>query len=427
MTASLVYLAIITLAELLTSSLEEVQLGIVLHSVLLVLLILHGATTRQIILRRLYLSLALAPLVRILSLSLPLSSRPLIEWYLIIGALLFAGAFFTASVTNIGYRRMGFTLADMPRQLLIGLIGIGLGFTEYVILRPAPLIPEFNWTDFLFAAFVLMIFTGLLEEFIFRGIVQQPAVMLMGVWGIYYGAMLFAVLHIGYLSIVDFIFVFVVGVLFGYIVKWTGSLVGVTIAHGMTNITMYLIMPFLGLNLAFLNPQEQEIVPPMIVGPGSFSTQTFPGFYITATVSPTPTPLIEETPTPTPTLLAVAPATVVAPAPTQVVCGAPPASWVRYTVRSGDTLYGLSLTYGVSMAQIQTANCLQTTTLITGQVLYVPNVPTRTLVPTLPPADATPTPESTLEASATPQPEPATATSEPIPPTDLPPPPSPTP
>jgi LysM repeat protein len=80
-------------------------------------------------------------------------------------------------------------------------------------------------------------------------------------------------------------------------------------------------------------------------------------------------------PTSTPS---ISPATV-----TPIPCG-PPWGWVTRIVRYGDTLFKLSLSYGVSVPQIQFANCMGTSTYIrAGQSLYLPNViPLRTAVPT---------------------------------------------
>jgi LysM repeat protein len=64
----------------------------------------------------------------------------------------------------------------------------------------------------------------------------------------------------------------------------------------------------------------------------------------------------------------------VPPMPTQtpLPCGAPH-SWIVYTVRPGDTLYRLSIAYGITVAELQRANCLGSSTLLhTGQLLYVP-------------------------------------------------------
>ena len=69
------------------------------------------------------------------------------------------------------------------------------------------------------------------------------------------------------------------------------------------------------------------------------------------------------------------------PPATPVPCK-PPSAWVIYTVQAGDTLYHLSQVFGVSVAALQKANCLGSSTLLeAGQPLYVPAGPTRTPSP----------------------------------------------
>lgn len=104
----------------------------------------------------------------------------------------------------------------------------------------------------------------------------------------------------------------------------------------------------------------------------------------------------------------------VPPVPTVTVipCG-PPAGYVkRYVVQQGDTLYRIAVSYGITYPQLQRANCMgSSTTIYTGQVLWVPNIPTRTpipgvtIVPDFPTATATiapPTAIPTFTASNTP-------------------------
>jgi LysM repeat protein len=79
----------------------------------------------------------------------------------------------------------------------------------------------------------------------------------------------------------------------------------------------------------------------------------------------------------------------VPPAPVQTTrpCGAP-AGWIIYIVQPGNTMYSLSHAYGVTISQLQQANCMSSgqTGLNAGQQFWVPNVITRT-----PLASATPT------------------------------------
>ena len=79
------------------------------------------------------------------------------------------------------------------------------------------------------------------------------------------------------------------------------------------------------------------------------------------------------------------------PTVTVVPCG-PPLGYVRrYVVQRGDTLFRIALSYGITYTQLQRANCMgSSTTIYVGQVLWVPNIPTRTpkpgvtIIPTFP-------------------------------------------
>ena len=278
----LIYLQLVVLAEALTS-LREPRLGLIVHGVLLIALLLHGSFERNIQQRRFLLAMALTPLVRLLSLSLPLQGRPLVSWYFMVGALLYLASYFTARVTGFTRQRIGFSLKSLPIQLIIGFCGVLLGVLEYFILQPAPLAEEFTIQAIWLPALVLLIFTGLLEEVIFRGLLQAASFSTMGRFGLTYVAIVFAVLHFGYRSVADVIFVFLVGWVFGLLVQKTGSLVGVSLAHGLTNISLYLIFPFL-----LASPGTQFGVPQEIISPSidAVETPSAPAPWL----SPTPTP-----------------------------------------------------------------------------------------------------------------------------------------
>ncbi len=138
-------------------------------------------------------------------------------------------------------------------------------------------------------------------------------------------------------------------------------------------------------------------ISPVVISPtpSSFPSTSIPTLLLTDTsttssaptpsLSPTETPLFSATVTPGTTLHASATSSM-----TQTEC-TPPKNWVVYIVQRSDTLYRLSLAFGVSVADLQKANCMGTSTrLLTGQKLYVPPGPTRTPSPT--PLLATDTP-----------------------------------
>lgn len=241
-----VVLAALTVAEYVTAA-HDPTLGLPMHMVILGCLIVMGSATSDSAKRELYWSLTLAPVIRIASLSLPLGRLPLMAWYPLIGVPIFAASF--VAVRKLGYtaRQLGMTVPfdKMPVQLALIPLGLLLGLGEYLIFRPAPLAAHLTVLDVWLPSLILLIFTGFEEELIFRAIMQRAALRCLGRWGLVYVNLVFAVLHIGYLSILDLVFVFLVGLLFSLFVLRTRTIFGVTLAHGAINTGLFLIYPFL--------------------------------------------------------------------------------------------------------------------------------------------------------------------------------------
>lgn len=238
------YLAVITTAEALTS-LVSAYLGLSVHALALIVLVFHRALATEESDRRLALALTLAPLIRLLSLGMPLLRFPQVAWYPIVSAPLLLATWMIIRQLGLSRRELGLCAGNLPVQLALTGFGVVLGVIEYIILRPEPLVASLSIEALWIPMLSLLIFTGFSEEVIFRGLFQSLAAPPLGRWALCYVSILFAVLHIGYLSLIDVLFVFSVGMLFAYIVRWSGSILGVTLAHGATNIMLFLIMPHL--------------------------------------------------------------------------------------------------------------------------------------------------------------------------------------
>jgi membrane protease YdiL (CAAX protease family) len=238
------YLLAIAAAELIIALVSPLG-GIILHIFLLIGLVLHATIAARQIQHRLYLALALAPLIRLLSLSMPLTRFPQVYWYAIIAVPLLIAVFAVMRRLGLGRRDVGLTLNQLPFQLLVGLTGIPFGIVEFYILRPDPLVASLTWQATALPALVLLVGTGFAEELTFRGVMQTSAEKSLGKWGWLFIAVLFAVMHTGYLSLADISLVLVAGIFFGWAVKKSGSLLGVTLSHGIANIVLYLVFPFL--------------------------------------------------------------------------------------------------------------------------------------------------------------------------------------
>ena len=240
----IVYLLAIATAEMVTVFLQPLW-GIVAHIAILVTVIIRSARTTDKPQRQLVLALALVPLTRIVSLSMPLANIPQIWWYPIMYGPLAIAAVVIMRILDYSRGDVGLKLNSLPVQLAIGLTGFGLGVAEYHILKPEAWIYHFTWSELWLPALVVGASAGFVEEFVFRGVLQRSAWERFGWGGLIYVSVIFAVLHVGHLSWVDIAFVFGVALFFAWVVKRTGSLLGVTLAHALTNITLYLIAPFL--------------------------------------------------------------------------------------------------------------------------------------------------------------------------------------
>ncbi len=238
----------IGIAELLV--IVNPRAGVLLHMLILAGLLINSAAAYGQPRSKLYVALILGPLIRILSLSLPLAQFPMIYWYAAVSLPLLTAALVAARLNGYSLADVGLRLGDLRKNAFIHILaclsGIPLGIAEYFILRPAPLFEPFNLVGFILPALIFLVCTGFTEEVIFRGIMQKAANDFLGPkHTIFLISFIFAVLHITHISFIDVIFVFAIAVYFTMLVNRTGSILGVTFAHGIINIGLYLIWPFI--------------------------------------------------------------------------------------------------------------------------------------------------------------------------------------
>jgi membrane protease YdiL (CAAX protease family) len=240
------YLLVIAAAEVVTMFFHPLW-GVIGHATIMATAIVRSARTSDSLEQRLILSLALVPLIRVIDLSLSLSLIPIPaigRFPIVYTPLLVASV---VVVRTLGYKwsEVGLNFKSLPLQLGVASSGLLFGWVEHLILEPEAMVTQLTWSEVLPLAGVLLAFTGFVEEFAFRGVMQRSATDAFGWRGIVYISVLFAILHMGFHSVLDVLFVFGVAMFFGWAVKKTGSLLGVTLAHGLTNIMLFLVLPFL--------------------------------------------------------------------------------------------------------------------------------------------------------------------------------------
>jgi LysM repeat protein/membrane protease YdiL (CAAX protease family) len=373
---AVVYVILIAVAELLTV-LTDARWGLALHIGILTALLVQASLVIDQPYHKLLLALALAPLIRILSLTMPLENLDLMYWYAIVGAPLLITALVVARTLGLSWSSLGFTLRSLRIQALVVIAGCAFGVAEYFILKPKPLIDEFSWGAFWLPALILLVGTGFNEELVFRGVMQSASSDALGKSAILYVTVVFAVLHLGYKSAVDVAFVFAVGLLFGWVVAKTRSLFGVSLSHGITNIALYLVVPFLGIagttapSIGVQNVQvsahefSQEVQRMQALAPPP---------QIEAVLLPTATPVRTPSPTATPVPTPSATAT---PQPVEVPPSQPteePGPTETYIVQPYDSLSDIAAKYETTVDELLRLNDLTEPNLLyAGQAILVPS------------------------------------------------------
>jgi membrane protease YdiL (CAAX protease family) len=251
----LFYLFLIVVAETVTSFINA-SIGLLVHSMLLVsLLTLSALWYENKNISNLFLCLSIAPLIRIFSLALPLQFLPAYTWYLVAGIPMAIAAVTVIKIQGLSLSKVGITFKKPAVQLAVMLTGVPFGMIEYSILKPASIVVGLSAVSVFLVAIGLVVATGFVEELVFRGLFLTDAVKVFGdKIGLITITAVFAALHIGWLSILDVIFVFVIGLFFGFLTLKTGSIAGVSVSHGLNNVMLFIVMPSINL-ISLLTPR----------------------------------------------------------------------------------------------------------------------------------------------------------------------------
>ena len=130
---------------------------------------------------------------------------------------------------------------DLP-LILIASILIAAG--EFLIIRPDHLIPDLSLLNLIKLAIVMILYVGLIEELIFRPMLQTKLQEIVGKYqGLALAAIIFAVMHSGYGTPYSIIFAGFAGLILGTIYLIRRNLILVTLTQGCTNIMLFGIMP----------------------------------------------------------------------------------------------------------------------------------------------------------------------------------------
>lgn len=230
----------------------DVSVGALLHGALLLLLVnrflfaepaASGAGRARPAWAHAALALALVPLLRLLSLAMTVGELPPTARYAVVGTPLLAAALLAilGPFRNVAPRLSAWSWRV---QAPIGLTGIPLGLAAYSVAgHPDGLVDGADWRRLVLGVAVLLVFTALAEELVFRGVLQEGLTRVLGGAGPAAAALLFGCTYLAVGPAAYTGFITAVGFGFGWLVRRTGSLLGVSVAHGLMNVGLLLVWP----------------------------------------------------------------------------------------------------------------------------------------------------------------------------------------
>jgi membrane protease YdiL (CAAX protease family) len=218
------------------------------YTLLLLVLSFSIAVTKKHELRKIYQALLLLIIFRLVNFSMPIFFEKNLYSFVFIYAPLAIPISFAVTHQEVIYEKMRDTLRKIWIYLPLSvLIGFAFGQAEYMLIGARELIPDLSLTNLLMLIIIMVFIVGLIEELIFRSILQTSLEGLFGPFmGILLSSLLFGIMHSTYGTPYEMLYSFFVGGFLGYLFYRTRSLPLLVMIHGSMNVFLFGILPHVG-------------------------------------------------------------------------------------------------------------------------------------------------------------------------------------
>ncbi len=202
---------------------------------------------------RIYPALMLLPLFRLLNVAMPVFFNLTLYSYSLVYAPMFIPIYFMLKENFMDRSEAGLTFKGFWFYMPLAIsLGFALGWGEYLVLHPQMLIVDLDIENILILVVTMILFVGVVEEFIFRSSLQTVLQARLGQkTGLMLTSIIFGFMHSGYHLPLELLYVTFAGVVFGLLFWVSKSLPVIALAHGATNISLFLIAPLNQMDLLY--------------------------------------------------------------------------------------------------------------------------------------------------------------------------------
>lgn len=244
----LLYIAIpvlcIVIAELHIFS-GRLAAAVWMHIGILFALLTSSIFIKNPTIHKIHISLMLLPLLRLVNLSMPIFFKTTLYTFIFVYSPLIVSLAVIIIHQRDSLDEIGITKKHLLTYMILSIpLGFLLGVGEFLVIRPGYLIPDFTLGNLLILTIVMVFFVGLVEELIFRSILQVRFEQVLGVQkALIITSFLFGLMHSGYGTFYEMLYTGFVGLVIGVLFHKTKSLPFIAVLHGMVNVFLFGVLP----------------------------------------------------------------------------------------------------------------------------------------------------------------------------------------
>ncbi|MCV0403329.1 MAG: CPBP family intramembrane metalloprotease [Chloroflexi bacterium] len=237
------YLAGLAAAELTLVAAGPIP-GALAHAALLLGLAIHATMLPDAPYQRMLAAITLAPMIRLLSLLLPISGVPPVFSIALVGGLSLVGVAVAVRVLMVRWADLGFRRFDWGVQSIIAAAGFPSGLAIWVAARPLAVVPELSIEWVVLSIVVFTVFVAGVEGLAFRGLIQTMARERFGtVASIAIATLVPSVLLLSALDPIAILLLTALNLALAWAVDWSRSTVGAIGAHALALFGMLVLWP----------------------------------------------------------------------------------------------------------------------------------------------------------------------------------------
>jgi membrane protease YdiL (CAAX protease family) len=190
--------------------------------------------------RRALVVLTLIPVAAVVTATAPVTGAADVNQYVAIGAPMFL-----ATIGAIRFTGLGVTMTTQRnwQQLVVAATGIPLSILGFLVVEPLPVVGLHHSRTLVREAVILVVFTAILEEGLFRGVIQSALRRIFSRTAPLWSTALYGIAYIGVRPVSYLVFAVIIALTFAVLVEHTRALAGAVVSHAIVNIGLILVWP----------------------------------------------------------------------------------------------------------------------------------------------------------------------------------------